>query len=142
MLLLPQGLPPPPQVTFDMKPLSNLETRLRTQVLLPLTRQQRDWKVQEAGLIEQRDSHRQAGNINQNADSLNMDLLPEFALAGFFTCSPQGYKSPEHRFSDYETRSVERVRNILGDILSTDQFPTTRCEPVFTLGRSIAHALD
>lgn len=123
-----------------MKSLSNLRTRLRAQVLLPLTFQQKRWKVQEAGLIELRDSHRQAGNLNQNADSLNMNFWPESALAEFVAYIPEGYKNPEHRFSDYETRSVERVRNILGDILSTDQFPATRCESICTLDHSISHA--
>ena len=99
--------------------------------------------MQEARLIEQRDSHRQAGNLNQNADSLNMDVVPESALAEFFTYSPQGYQGyhiPELCFSDYETRSVDHVREILGNLLSTDQFPATRCESVCTLGRCISHA--
>ena len=96
--------------------------------------------MQEARLIEQRDSRRQGGNINQNTDSLNMDFLPEFALAEYFTYSPQGYHTPELRFADYETRSVDRVREILCNLLSTDQFPATRCESVCTLGRCISHA--
>ena len=108
--------------------------------ILPLSRQWLSWKTQEAWLIEQRDSHRQAGNLNQNADSFNMDFLPEFALAEFFAYSPQGYHTPKPRSSDYETRSVDRVREILGKLLSTDQFPVTRCESVRTRGRCISHA--
>ena len=123
-----------------MTSLSNLETRLRAQVLLPLTCQWQSWKTQEAWLIEQRDFHRQTGNLNQNADPLNMDFLPEFAVAEFFAYSPQGYHTPKLRFSDYETRSVDRVREILGKLFSTDQFPATRCESVCTLGRCISHA--
>ena len=123
-----------------MTSLSSLETRLRAEVLLLLSRQWPSWKMQKPRLIEQRDCHRQAGNLNQNADPLNMDFLPEFALAEFFAYSPQGYRTPKLRFSDYETRSVDCVREILGKLLSTDQFPATRCESVRTLGRCISHA--